>query len=117
MINTRLRFGFGQLQHDLGTANVGLNGAHWTIHNQAHTHGRSQMVDNIAEVDQFRHQMGIGDTINVIGELRMDLEMLDIGDGTGREIVDDVHFVAQIEVPLSKVRADKAGSPGYEDLQ
>jgi hypothetical protein len=43
--------------------------------------------------------------------------MLNIGDGTGREIVDYIYLVAQIEVPFGKVRADETGPPGNEDLQ
>jgi len=37
--------------------------------------------------------------------------MLNIGDGTGREIVDYIYLVAQIEVPFGKVRADETGPP------
>jgi hypothetical protein len=61
--------------------------------------------------------MGVDDAINVIGELGMDFEMLNVGDRAGGEIVDYIYLVAKIEVPLSKVRADKTGSPGNEDLQ
>ena len=112
-----LALGLSQLQHDLGAANVGLDGAHRAVHDQAHAHGRRQVIDDVAQVDQFRHQMRVGDAVDVIGELGMDLEVLNVGDGAGGEIVDDVDLVAQIEVPLGKVRADKAGSPGNEDLQ
>ena len=61
--------------------------------------------------------MSVGDAIDVVGELRVDLEMLNIGDGTGREIVDYIYLVAQIEVPFGKVRADETGPPGNEDLK
>ena len=47
----------------------------------------------------------------------MNLEVLNVGDGAGGEIVDDVDLVAQIEMPFGKVRADETGSPGDEDLQ
>ena len=66
------------------------------------------MIDDVAEVHQFGHQLRVGDGVDVIAELRMDLEMLDIGDGAGGEIVDDADFVAQGEVPLGEMRPDEA---------
>ena len=61
--------------------------------------------------------MSVGDTIDVIDKLGMELEVLDVGDGASGEIVDDVDLVAQGEVPFGKMGADKSGASGDENLQ
>ena len=60
--------------------------------------------------------MRVGDAVDVIAELRMNLEMLNVGDGASGEIVDDVDVVAHGEVPFGEMRADKARSSRDEDL-
>jgi hypothetical protein len=61
--------------------------------------------------------MSVGDAIDVIDKLRVEFQVLNVGDGTSGEIVDDVDLVAQGEVTFSKMRADESGSSGDENLQ
>jgi len=42
---------------------------HRTIQDQSHTDSGSQVVDHVAKVHQLRHEMSIGDAIDVIDKL------------------------------------------------
>ena len=68
----------GSRKHNLGSVDVGLNGAHRTVHNEPHAHRCREMKDNIAAVDQFRHQRFIKDRVYGVAESRMCLQMSNV---------------------------------------
>ena len=46
----------------------------------------------------------------------MDLEMLNVGDRAGGEVIHDADFIAQVEVALGKMRSDESSSTRDEHL-
>src|ERR1022692_534428 len=105
-----------QAKYDFGAPDVGLDGAHGTVHNQAHPNGSRQMINDIGEVHEFGHQLCVGDGVNVVGKFRMNLEMLNISDRAGGEVVDDADFIAQVEMSLGEMRPDEARPSGNQHL-
>src|SRR6185503_2287379 len=67
-------------------------------------------------VDQFGQKWFVGDRIDRVGEATAPLQMRDVVDRTGREVVEDAHLVAVVEEPFGEMRADEAGTAGDERL-
>jgi hypothetical protein len=68
------------------------------------------MEDHVTLIDQFRGDGLVVNTLDCVMETRLAFEVLDVLDGARREIVDDVDFVAALDVSVSEMRSDKAGA-------
>ena len=115
-MRTRFAFLGGEAQDDLGSANVGFDGAHRAFDHQTHTDCGGQMVNEIGKIDELCHQPGVGDRVNAVLEPGVILKALDVGHRAGGKIVNNVDFVAGGKVSFGKVRTDEPRSSGDEDL-
>src|SRR5258708_760775 len=78
-----LLFFGGQLQDNLSATNVSFHRADWRFNDEADTNGRSQMIDNIRSVNQFRHQGMVGDGVKNVLEVLAAFQVFDILNGSG----------------------------------
>jgi hypothetical protein len=72
--------------------------------------GRAGQVIDLTNLNIERESHIVADKL----EARMGKEMLDIGLGSGEEIVYAHNFVPIGQQPVAKMRAKEAGAPGYE---
>ena len=68
------------------------------------------MKNHVALIDQFGSEGMIVNSVDRVMETRMTLEVLDVFDRAGGQIVDDVDFVATLNVSVAQMRSDKAGA-------
>ena len=96
------------LQHDLGAVHVRFDRVDRLFDDQLHAHRGGKMENHVVAVDQLREQRLVREGIDHVLEFRVDLQMADVADGPGRQVVDDVDLVARIQQCLGQVRPDKA---------
>ncbi len=75
------------------------------------------MDNDVGAVDQLRQDRRVADGIDGVLEPSICLEMLDVVDAAGREIVDDSDLVAAFQISLGQVRSDKPSSPRDQQTQ
>jgi len=68
--------------------------------------------DNVSAVDEFGDELAVFNGVEMIFHPVGRLEMADVFHAAGGEIVEQHDVIAAIEEPLSKMRADKAGTSG-----
>jgi len=68
------------------------------------------MNDEVALIDQLSRDRLVMNVFNCVVETRMILEVTNVFDAAGGQIVDDEDFVAALQVRVGKMRADKAGA-------
>src|SRR5262245_59022164 len=102
------------MKHDLRAAYIGLDRPDRAFDNQLYAYRRGKVIDHVAQVNEFGHQMIVRHRIQVIMEARQPLDPIDVLHGAGRKIVDDIYLVAAFEVPLGEVRSDESGSARYQ---
>jgi len=57
------------VQEDLRAADVGLDGAHRVLDDEAHADGGRKMVDQVDAVDQFSQKRDVGDRVDGVREI------------------------------------------------
>jgi hypothetical protein len=84
------------------------------LHDQPHADRSSQVVDDVALVNELvdhrRRQYRVDDQVE--GGIRA--QLLDILDPARREVVQGVDLPAGGEQPLAQMRADEARAPGHQ---
>src|SRR5207302_511765 len=101
-------------EHDLGEADVGLDGADRRLDDQLDADGGGEVVDLVAAVDELGHQVMVGAGVDGVVEAIVGLEVPDVVDTSGRQIVDDVDLVTAAQKLLRQVRANESGAAGDE---
>jgi len=102
------------LEDELGAIDVGLDRLDGIRDDEAHADRRGQVEDHVGAVDLFGEDGLVGDGVDAVMKALVGLEVLDIIDGAGGEVVDDVYGVAVAEEPFDEVTADEAGASGDE---
>src|SRR5262245_60411689 len=97
-------------KHDLRAAYIGLDRPDRAFDNQLYAYRRGKVIDHVAQVNEFGHQMIVRHRIQVIMEARQSLDPIDVLHRAGRKIVNDIDLVAAFEVAFGEVRSDEAGS-------
>jgi hypothetical protein len=96
------------LQHDLGALHVRDERAHRLLDDQPDADRSRQVVHDVALVDELvdhrRREHGVHHEV----EARMLLEVLDVADRAGRQVVEDPYLPALREQQLREMRADEA---------
>jgi hypothetical protein len=87
----------------LGAVHVGLNGLDGTFDDEFDANGGGQMDDHIGIIDEFGKQLAILDVVEVILHAIGRLEMTDIFDAAGGEVVEQNDAVAAVEKALREV--------------
>ena len=100
------------LQHHLGAVHVGLDGIHRLLDDQLDADRGGEVEDDVASIDQLGEQSLVVDRVDEVLEPGPPLEMRDVVDRTGRQVVEDQDLVALREQGVGEVGADKPGSAG-----
>src|SRR5262245_3487661 len=98
------------MEHDLGAANVGLDRPDGAFDDQLDADRRGQVIDRVAQIDQFGHQVLVRHRIRIVMEVRQPLDPLYVLHRAGRKVVNDVNFVAAFEMRFGKMRSDEPGA-------
>ena len=96
-----------QGEHHLGEVDVGLDGANRGLDDQLHPHGGRQVKDPVAAVDQLRHHRHVGARVDDVAEALLALQVPDVVDAAGRQIIDDADLVAALQQLVGQVRSDE----------
>src|ERR1044072_5109231 len=75
------------------------------------------MKNHVTLIDQFGSDRMIVNGIDRVMKTRMTFEVLNVLDRAGREIVDDVNFVATLDVSITQMRSDKPRAASYQYSQ
>src|SRR5579885_1678439 len=70
------------------------------------------MKDDVAAVDQLGEQRLVVDRVDEVLESRPPLQVRDVVDRSGRQVVEDQHVVSAREQSLRQMRTDEAGAAG-----
>ena len=100
------------LQHDLGAVHVGLDRVHRLLDDQLHADRRGQVEDDVAAVDHLGQQRFVGHRVDGVREAGVALQMADVVDRAGGQVVEHRHFVAVAQQPFGEVRSDEPGASG-----
>ena len=87
---------------------VRLDRADGALDDELDADGRGEVEDDVALVDQLGHDGLVVYAVDGVVEARVRLEVRDVFDAAGREVVEDVDLVAALEVGVGEVRADEA---------
>ena len=82
------------LEHHLGAVHVGLDGVDRLLDDELHADGRREVEDHVAPVDHLRQQRFVGDRVDRVGEVGAALQVRDVLDRPGGQVVEDEHLVA-----------------------
>jgi hypothetical protein len=88
---------------------------HGFLHDQLDADGGGEMKHYRRTVDQFGDERFIEDAVDGVVELLVTLEVRDVVDASGREIVENEDLVAHGKQRLGQVRANKAGAAGDQN--
>jgi hypothetical protein len=81
------------LENDFGAVHVGFYGVHRLFDDQFDTDGRGEVKHHVAAVDQFGEQRLVVDGVDEVFEPRSALQVPDVVDRSGRQIIEDEDFV------------------------
>ena len=82
---------------------------------QLHADGRGQVEDHRGAIDELGDQRLVEHAVDGVVEAAVALEVRDVVDAPGGQIVEDEDFVAALEQRLGEMRADEAGSASDQD--
>ena len=103
------------LEHDLGAVHVGLDRAHRRFDDQLHADGGREVEDDVAAIDELGQQRLVRDRVDRCSRNPgAALEVRDVVDRPGRQVVEDEHLVAAVEQRVGQVRSDEAGAAGEQ---
>ena len=101
-------------EHDLGAVDVGFDRVHRRFDDQLDADGGGEMDDDVAAIDELGEHRLVRDGVDGVVELRVRLEVRDVVDRSGRQIVEREDFVAALEQRLGQMRADEARAARYQ---
>lgn len=94
--------------------NIGFNRVDRAFDDQLHADRGRQVVNGVAGVHQFGQHRLVGHRVDVVVKLRIVLEVADIVDAAGGEVVDDVNVFAPAQQLFGEMGTDETGAPGDE---
>jgi hypothetical protein len=68
------------------------------------------MKDHVTLIDELRGHRVVVNGVDRVVKTRLAFEVLDVFDRSGGKIVDDVDFVAALNVSVSQMRSDETGA-------
>src|SRR5215208_581707 len=98
------------LEDRLGAADVRDHRVHRLLDDQPHADRGSEVVHDVALVDELADDRGRQHRVNDEVEPRPVAQLLDVAMSPGREIVEDVDLLTLLEQLLGEVGADEAGT-------
>jgi len=104
-------------EDQLGAVDVGFDGANGTLDDEFDADSRGKVYDDIGVIHEFGEQLAILNAIQVILHALGGLEMTNVVDAAGGEIVQEHDVIAAVEQTFGKVRADETGPPSDEIAQ
>ena len=102
------------LQDDFRAVDVGLDGVHRLLDDQLDPHRRGEMEDDVAAIDELGEQRLVVDRIDEVLEPLTSLQMGDVLDRAGRQVVEHQDLMAACEQRVGEVRPDESGATGDE---
>src|SRR5713226_8360070 len=105
-----LLFLAGGFEDQLRAVYVGLDGLDGAFDDEFDADGGGKMDDDIGIINEFGEQLAILDVVQVILHAFGRLEMADVFDAAGGEVVEQSDAVAAVEQSLREVRTNKAGA-------
>ena len=102
------------LQDDLGAVHVGLDRVHRLLDDQLDADRGRQVDHDVGAVDELGEQRLVLDAVDRVVEAGLPLEVRDVVDRSGRQVVEDEDLVAALEERLAQVRPDESGSAGNQ---
>ena len=73
------------------------------------------MVDHVHTVHELGGHRGVLDAPDRVVEVRVPLEVLDVVDAAGGEVVEDVDLVTAKQTSIREMGADKSGAAGDQN--
>ena len=102
----------GLLEDRLRPSDVGHEALERLLDNQVDTHRRSEMEDDIDPRDDMVDEIHVEHRAEHELTVGVTLEMGDVGESPGREVVEQEHLIAAPEKPIRQMRSNKARSTG-----
>jgi hypothetical protein len=99
-------------QHDFGPVDVGFDRVDRLLHDQLHADRGGQMKHHVAAIDELGEQRLVVHRVDEVLEACPPLEMRDVVDGPGRQVVEDEDLMAVLEQRLGQMRSDEARAAG-----
>jgi hypothetical protein len=106
--------GRGGLEHDLGPADVREQRLERPFDDELDTHRRREVDDHLGLIHQFADRRMIEDRSTNEPEPWIALEMSDVAQGPGRQVVQHHDLVAPSDQSIGEVRTDEPGAAGDE---
>ena len=103
------------IEHDLGTADVGLDRPRRVVDDQLHANGGGQMEDGVDPIHHHADDLFVRDRAEPEVAPTGIRQVVDVADGAGRQIVEDPDLVSTLDQTLGQVGADEAGAAGDAD--
>jgi hypothetical protein len=100
------------LEHDFGAVHVGLDRVDRLLDDQFHADRGREMEHDIAAIDELGEQRFVLHRVDEVLEAVAALEMGDVVERSGREVVEDEDMMSLIEKRVGKMGTDEAGSAG-----
>ena len=104
------------LQHDLGAVHVGLDRVDGLFDDQLHAHGGGEVEHHVAAVDHLGEQRLVRDRVDDVRESLLALQVNDVFDRTGRQIVEHQHVMFELQQPFCQMGTDESGAAGDQRL-
>ena len=101
-------------QHHLGAVHVAFDGVDRPLDDQLDADRRRQVEHHVGGIDQFGGERLVEHGVDHVAELRLRLQMDDVVDRAGGEVVDHLDAMAGSEQRLGQMGADEAGAAGDE---
>ena len=96
--------------------NIGFDGTDRRLDDQLDADGRREVKHGVAAIDVLRHHRFVEDGVDHAGEVWMRPEVIDVGNGSGRQVVDRDDLMAVVEQAFREVGTDKAGAASNHDV-
>ena len=102
-------------EDDLGAVHVGLDRVHGLLDDQLDAHRGGEVKDHVGAIDHLGDQGVVEDGIDRVMKAGAALEMGDVVDRAGGEVVEHEHFMPVAQQGLGQVRADKTSATRNQD--
>ena len=102
----------GVLEHDFGAVHVGLDRVDRALDDQFDADRGGEVEDDVGAIDPARRAAARCRPCRSCRGSRARLEMRDVVDRAGRQVVEHLDLVAALRAALGEVRADEARAAG-----
>ena len=99
-------------ENDLGAVHVGLDRIDGLLDDQLHADGRREMKDHVAAIDEFGEERLVVDRVDEVLEAGAALEVGDVVDRSGRQVVENQDLVPLLEQRIRQMGSDEPRAAG-----